>query len=208
MGRGSFLWAAFRAGLPSLWWVVGVAALLLGGSVLAYIAFALDRPQLAGLVLGAAVVLAVIEGGYRLWFVAETDRAEYEEAEAIRNDYDSLMEAVTWFNARGLDVISPKVDREDEGTVEYARAWLEGLRSFVHQTYGPGEYGYLQTKVRYEDDFWTQVEAAAGYTAELVEGRAGQRPIHSTFDPRPWIEAFEKSMEEPAEEDEPQEDQP
>jgi hypothetical protein len=77
--RVEFVWRAFQRGLPSLWWVIGLIALLLGGSVLAYVAFALDSPAVAAAILGAGVLLAVAEGAFQLHQSAEDKRAGAEQ---------------------------------------------------------------------------------------------------------------------------------
>ena len=54
-----------------MWWVIGLAALLLGTSVLAYVVLFLDRPILAGIILGAGLLLTLGEGAFRLHDAAE-----------------------------------------------------------------------------------------------------------------------------------------
>lgn len=65
-GRIRFLSRAFRRGLPWLWSIIGLAVLVVGGSLLGYLALARERPYLALAILAAALALAVLEGAFRI----------------------------------------------------------------------------------------------------------------------------------------------
>lgn len=80
VGLAVFLWRAVNRGLPSLWRTVSVVVVLVGGSLVAAIGFAVDLP----LWLGALLVLLVLflitgEGAYRLH---QSDRTQLRDAEA------------------------------------------------------------------------------------------------------------------------------
>lgn len=64
--RVRFLWRAFRRGLPSLLSALGAASVIVGGSLLAALTLALDRPVIAALIVAVVAVLTFGEGAYRL----------------------------------------------------------------------------------------------------------------------------------------------
>jgi hypothetical protein len=64
--RARFVWAAMASGLPRLWSAVGLASLAVGGSGLAALAFLLDRPVAAAVIIATILVLTFGEGAYRL----------------------------------------------------------------------------------------------------------------------------------------------
>lgn len=64
--RWRYWWLAVRAGLPQLWRLLGVVLLVAGGSLLAFLAFALGEPISAALILVLALLVTLAEGTYRL----------------------------------------------------------------------------------------------------------------------------------------------
>lgn len=55
--RWKYWWPALRAGLPHLWKLVGVVLVGVGGSLLAFVAFALGEPLASALILVLALLV-------------------------------------------------------------------------------------------------------------------------------------------------------
>lgn len=80
--RLEFVNRAFKRGLPSLWWLVGIVALVAGGSLVAYLAFAVSRPAVAIVAIVAIVGLVFADGAFRLH---QDSSKKLESAEAELN---------------------------------------------------------------------------------------------------------------------------
>lgn len=71
--RFAFLYRALKRGAPSLWWMLGIVALVAGGSVIAYLALAISRPALALIGFLAIASLVFADGAFRLQRNVEED---------------------------------------------------------------------------------------------------------------------------------------
>jgi hypothetical protein len=76
VSRLRFIATALRAGLPTLWSVVGVITLLFGGSVFATIFWLKQDPLLALVTFAITLILVFTEGAHRLWLRSQADLAE------------------------------------------------------------------------------------------------------------------------------------
>lgn len=87
----AFSGEALARGFPSLWWVIGLATIVAGGSLAAVLPFALDRPLLAAGIIVAATVLTFGIGAYRLYAEsASLVMRQAAELESLRNSAPSL----------------------------------------------------------------------------------------------------------------------
>jgi hypothetical protein len=89
--RLSFLYLAARRGAPSLWWALGIVALVAGGSVVAYLALAISRPALAAIALVILIALVIGDGAFRLQRESSQSQARLEDQLAsIHSDVPHL----------------------------------------------------------------------------------------------------------------------
>ncbi len=127
--------------------MVGLVALIVGGSVLAYVALALHRPLLAGGVFVAAVLLAMAEGAYRLHSraVARHDVAERQlEEYAERKPELSFGEAVLPKASQAIHL--PGGQPGQPGWTARGRV----IRVPVTNAFGAGEARQVHARLRFD----------------------------------------------------------
>lgn len=110
--RLRFVWSALKAGVPLLWSAVGLVMLLIGGSLLAAVLFALDTPLLAGLIVGIALLATLTEGAFRLRqrALAEVEQqGEQLEAFQLRAPRLSYGEAILPARSQPIHVFLPEM---------------------------------------------------------------------------------------------------
>jgi hypothetical protein len=76
---------AFRRGLPSLRWLVGVFALVAGGSLIAYFTLAVSQPILACIAILVVIGLVFADGAFRL------NRELSEEVATTKTEVDAVI---------------------------------------------------------------------------------------------------------------------
>jgi hypothetical protein len=154
--RVRYIWRSFREGWASLWTALEVIGLLVGGSVLAYLALALEEPLLAAGLLLLAVVGTIGEGAFRLNRISDQQLAEAREAlTRLEEDAPRL--------TFGRAVIPPK-------SQPYKLSWGDG-ESFL-------EHGRV-IRVPIQN-------GAGAENALAVQARLTFQPkdIHSSFSPK------------------------
>jgi hypothetical protein len=89
--RLAFCYIAAKRGAPSLWWLLGILALVLGGSVLAYLTLAVSRPAVAFLAMLVLIGLMVGDGAFRLQRESERARTQLQsQLDSISRDVPKL----------------------------------------------------------------------------------------------------------------------
>lgn len=100
-GLTVLLWRAFIRGLPSLWRTVSVVVVLVGGSLVAAIGFAVDLPLWLGALLALLVLFLITgEGAYRLHQSVEAQRRNTENSlEAVKDTLEESSPQLTFGRA-------------------------------------------------------------------------------------------------------------
>lgn len=145
-GRAQFWWRAFAEGLPALWWVIGLIALVIGGSALAYVALALHKPVLAATLFAAGVLLAMAEGAYRLHEAAVAQKAAGDEQLAA---YAEQRPALSFGKAM-LPAHSQRIVVSDRGGELFERSFGRVIRVPVTNAQGAGEAKQVHARLRFE----------------------------------------------------------
>ena len=156
--RARFVRRAVAEGLPTLWWVIGLAALLIGGSVLAFVALALHRPQLALIVAVAALVLTFAEGAYRLRDQRASDAAD--DPGALLREYSNWLVAqrAALPTSPGVGLLMSGMGLLGEAR-ELHRAETEGVKVRYREKYREVE---RQTRADYHDKWRDRIVAVIG----------------------------------------------
>jgi hypothetical protein len=188
--RWQFWWASLKEGSPSLYWVVGVIALITGAAFLAFVAFALNQPAVAGLILIIGLLLALAEGSYRIWFRTEEGRQEALEIAIAEAEWDEVAEIVGFFIGWGRRLASVQTMVEAGAQIQECEDWEATVRRFLIQAFNYGEVALF-------DDVVTnpkfRPQQRVGKRIEFLKA-ALQRWEQSDLSPTLDTEAWKKSL--------------
>jgi hypothetical protein len=134
--------------LPFAGWVAGLVTLSIGGSIIGGAAWLAETHHrtLAVALLALGVLLAFVEGSYRVWVGARAQTTELDSGDAkrayldeqveralgLRSEFAALVEARRWQESEGLEDLVGDLDHwEDEVRADLKEAFsLETARLF------------------------------------------------------------------------------